>query len=122
MAESHVTDIVGIGFASGDVLIHDIRADEALLQVRMDGGAVTAIAFRTDGQEVLATSNSTGHIAFWDLNNKGRLLYVIRGAHDSAISSVQWVPKQPILVSSGHDNSVKVSSGLTAYRVSYTYL
>lgn len=33
---------------------------------------------------------------------------MIRGAHDGAISTVEWVPGQPVLISSGDDNSVKV--------------
>lgn len=33
---------------------------------------------------------------------------MIRGAHDGAISAVEWVPGQPVLISSGEDNSVKV--------------
>lgn len=43
----------------------------------------------------------------WDLNAGGRLLHLVRGAHDGAVTSVQWVPGQPLLVSSGEDNSVK---------------
>ena len=33
---------------------------------------------------------------------------MIRGAHDGAVSAVEWVPGQPVLISSGEDNSVKV--------------
>lgn len=107
--QSHVADVVGIGFSSGIVTVHDIRADERILHVQMDGGAISAIAFRTDGQEVMATSNVIGHIALWDLNQKGRLLHIIRGAHDGPVTSIQWIPNQPVLVSSGEDNSVKVA-------------
>ena len=62
-----------------------------------------------DGHPILATASSNGHIALWDLNAGGRLLHIVRGAHDGAISEVQWVPGQPLLISSGEDNSVKVS-------------
>lgn len=44
----------------------------------------------------------------WDLNAGGRLLHMIRGAHDGAITAIEWVPGQPVLVTSGEDNSVKV--------------
>ncbi|KAG8870931.1 hypothetical protein FRC20_011092 [Serendipita sp. 405] len=107
LVQSNVADLVGIGFASGFVSIHDIRSDEQLLSVRMDGGAIKSIAFRTDGQEILATANSTGNIALWNLNEKGRILHIIRGAHDSSISCIQWVPGHPLLFSSGDDNSIK---------------
>lgn len=79
------------------------------MQVRMDGGPVNSIAFRTDGQEVLATSNANGNIALWDLNEGGRLSHIIRGAHDAEVTSIQWIPGQPVLISSGNDNSVKVA-------------
>ena len=61
-----------------------------------------------DGQHVLASASSTGHIALWDLNNNGRLLHIIRGAHDRAVTAIEWVLGQPVLISSGEDNSVKV--------------
>ena len=63
-----------------------------------------------DGTQVLSAAASTGHIAFWDLNSGGKLLHVIRGAHEGAVTAVEWIPGQPILVSSGEDNSVKVGS------------
>ena len=62
----------------------------------------------TDGQPILATASSSGHLALWDLNSGGRLLHLVRGAHDSAITALEWVPGQPVLVTSGEDNSVKV--------------
>ena len=55
----------------------------------------------------MASASSNGHIALWDLNAGGRLLHIVRGAHDGAVTAVQWVPGQPLLVSSGEDNSVK---------------
>jgi U3 small nucleolar RNA-associated protein 21 len=61
-----------------------------------------------DGEPVLATASSTGHLALWDLQSGGRLLHLTRDAHDGAITSVQWIPGQPLLVSSAEDNSVKV--------------
>lgn len=62
----------------------------------------------SDGEPILASASSAGHIALWDLNSGGRLLHMIRGAHDGAITAVEWVPGQPVLVTSGEDNSVKV--------------
>lgn len=61
-----------------------------------------------DGHPILTTASSSGHIAIWDLNEGGRLLHMIRGAHDGAISSIEWIPGQPVFISSGEDNSVKV--------------
>ena len=61
-----------------------------------------------DGQPILASASSAGHVALWDLNDGGRLLHLVRGAHDGAVTAVEWVPGQPVLVTSGEDNSVKV--------------
>ena len=72
----------------------------------------SSLLFVADGHPVLASASSAGHIALWDLNSGGRLLHMIRGAHDGAVSAVEWVPGQPVLISSGEDNSVKVISVL----------
>ena len=63
-----------------------------------------------DGQHVLASASSNGHIALFDLNANGRLLHLVRGAHDGSVAAIEWVPGQPLIVSSGEDNSVKVTS------------
>ena len=47
LVQSHVADVVGIGFSNGEASIYDIRQDEKLFQVRMDGGAIKALSFRT---------------------------------------------------------------------------
>ncbi|KIP12285.1 hypothetical protein PHLGIDRAFT_124190 [Phlebiopsis gigantea 11061_1 CR5-6] len=107
LAQSPAIDVVGIGFASGEISVYDIRMDERLLRMKMQDGAVRALSFRTDGHPILASASSNGHIALWDLNAGGRLLHIVRGAHDGAVTAVQWVPGQPLLVSSGEDNSVK---------------
>ena len=63
-----------------------------------------------DGKGILASASTNGHIAFWDLGEGGRLLHLIRGAHDSAVSSIEWLPGQPVLLSSAGDNSIKVAT------------
>lgn len=62
---------------------------------------------------MLASASASGNIAFWDLNENGRLLHNLRGAHDRATTAIEWVPGQPLLVSSGEDNSVKVRVHIT---------
>ncbi|KAJ7905685.1 Utp21 specific WD40 associated putative domain-containing protein [Mycena olivaceomarginata] len=88
------------------ISVYDVRADERLMRMFMEGG-VRALGFRSDGHPILASASSAGHIALWDLNSGGRLLHMIRGAHDGAITAVEWVPGQPVLISSGEDNSIK---------------
>lgn len=129
LIQSPAIDVVGVGFASGEIAIYDIRADERLLRIFMDGGAIRSLGFRNgnhfgifpsscliniiyclDNNAVLASASSTGHVALWDLNHQGCLLHIIRGAHDAAVTALEWIPGQAVLVTSGDDNSVKVYS------------
>lgn len=55
----------------------------------------------------MASSNMYGDIALWDLD-KQKLSHIIIGAHDGLIPSIKFLNGQPILVTSGADNSVKV--------------
>ena len=64
--------------------------------------------FASDGPPVLASASETGHISLWDLGSHGRLLHTVRGAHDGSISALEWISGQPLLISSGDDNSLKV--------------
>ncbi|KAJ2923242.1 hypothetical protein H1R20_g13854, partial [Candolleomyces eurysporus] len=107
LTQSPAIDVVGIGFTSGEISVYDVRADEQLMRMHMEGGGIRALGFRGDGQPILASASSAGHIALWDLNAGGRLLHMVRGAHDGAISALEWVPGQPLLITSGEDNSVK---------------
>ncbi|KAF8635533.1 hypothetical protein AX17_003916 [Amanita inopinata Kibby_2008] len=107
LVQSPAIDVVGIGFSSGNIIVYDVRADEKLMRMFMEGGGIRALGFRSDGQPILASASSAGHIAIWDLNEGGRLLHMVRGAHDGAITSIDWVPGQPLLITSGEDNSVK---------------
>ncbi|EKM55193.1 uncharacterized protein PHACADRAFT_120318 [Phanerochaete carnosa HHB-10118-sp] len=107
LAQSPAIDVVGIGFASGEISVYDVRMDERLLRMKMQDGAVRALSFRTDGHPILASASANGHVALWDLDAGGRLLHIVRGAHDGAVTAVQWVPGQPLLITSGEDNSVK---------------
>ncbi|KAI0062315.1 Utp21-domain-containing protein [Artomyces pyxidatus] len=107
LAQSPAIDVVGIGFASGEISVYDVRADERLIRVFIREGGVRALSFRSDGHPVLATASEAGHISLWDLSANGRLLHTVRGAHDGGITAMEWMPGQPVLVTSGEDNSVK---------------
>ena len=62
----------------------------------------------TDGVTTVATASSVGHIAVWGLDER-RLVTVIKDAHDSAVGGMEFIQSQPLMVTSGSDNSVKVS-------------
>ncbi|KAF2262584.1 Utp21-domain-containing protein [Lojkania enalia] len=122
--------LLGIAYESGPVIIHDVRKDTEVLRVNVGGASkspVTSISFRTDGMGagddgrkdgVMATaSRSNGDITFWDLNEGGRKMGVLRSAHNpppsagggigGGISKIEFLAGQSALVSSGLDNSLK---------------
>lgn len=61
----------------------------------------------TDGNPVMASASTEGHIAFWDLE-KRQLGTVLRDAHKGMVCGMKFLPSQPLLVTNGPDNSVKV--------------
>ncbi|WWC70746.1 uncharacterized protein I206_104697 [Kwoniella pini CBS 10737] len=107
IVQSPAIDVVGVGYLDGVVRILDIRQGDLVMQMKIEDGAVAGLSFRMDGPPILATASSTGSLATWDLSKGGRVLHVVRGAHDQSVTGLQWVPGQPLLVSSSVDNSVK---------------
>ncbi|XP_065914594.1 WD repeat-containing protein 36-like isoform X2 [Dysidea avara] len=107
LAQSPAVDITGIGLESGKLVIHNLRTDETLMSFHQDWGLVTAVSFRTDGVTTVATASSVGHIAVWGLDER-RLVTVVRDAHDGIIGGMEFIQSQPLMVTSGNDNSIKV--------------
>jgi U3 small nucleolar RNA-associated protein 21 len=55
-----------------------------------EGGAITAVSFRTDGLQMMASGNNTGSIAIWNLEEKS-VHSVIHDAHGSAVTALKYV-------------------------------
>lgn len=108
MAQSPAVDVLGIGFADGTVCLHNMRADESIFSVKMTGGPVTAVTFRTDGRAVMATGGTRGAIAVWNLERRGELMALITAAHDAPVASLAFLEGEPVLVSAAEDNAVKM--------------
>ncbi|SOV05658.1 related to UTP21 - U3 snoRNP protein [Ustilago sp. UG-2017a] len=120
LTQSPAVDVIAIGFADGLVLLHDIRLDESLFSLHANGGLSSgSVSFRSDGkQHSVAIATNSGNISIFDLepasgtgpssaNNGPRLTYSIQDAHDGVVGSIDFVPGQPLLISSGGDNSCK---------------
>ncbi|GAA5967551.1 hypothetical protein JCM11641_005691 [Rhodosporidiobolus odoratus] len=111
ISQSPAIDVLGVGLANGACVLFDVRMGESLGRVRLDGegaGEVAGVAFRTDDlAQTLAVSSTSGHIALFDLSNQMRLLHLVRNAHEGPVGGMEWVPGQPLFVTSGGDNSVK---------------
>lgn len=121
--------MLAIAYRSGPVHIRNVRTDREILKLNKNAATsapITSISFRTDGlgagddgqkTGVMATASSkNGEVTFWDLNNGGRKMGVLSGAHSppsadgsvaGGISRVEFLIGQSVLVTSGMDNSLK---------------
>ena len=122
-------NLLTIARANGSIVIHDIRIDKEIIVLNQSSSTktlITSIAFRTDdlgaGEDgrkpgVMATAGpNDGDVTFWDLNGGGRVMGVLRNAHNppstsrgevsGGISRAEFLAGQPLLVTSGRDNSL----------------
>ncbi|KAI1755584.1 WD domain-containing protein [Xylaria castorea] len=129
MQPSPALSLMAIAYAGGSLTVRNILTDKTLIQVNagVEDAAVTSISFRTDGMGagqdgrkdgVMATATDTsGDITFWDLNEGGRVMGILRSAHNppsqdgtkihGGVSKIQFLAGQPVVVTSGRDNSIK---------------
>ena len=47
ISQSPAVDVVGVGTATGRIIIHNIRLDETLMSFTQDWGPISSLAFRT---------------------------------------------------------------------------
>ena len=121
--------LVAVAYSKGPLIIHDIQRDKTIIKLNsgITGFSITAISFRTDdlgaGEDgrspgVMATAGpESGDVTFWDLNQGGRVMGILRGAHNpplnssatvgGGVSKVEFLPGQPVVITSGLDNSLK---------------
>eukprot|EP00177_Eucheuma_denticulatum_P002300 GFKZ01004123.1.p1 GENE.GFKZ01004123.1~~GFKZ01004123.1.p1 ORF type:complete len:988 (+),score=137.04 GFKZ01004123.1:102-3065(+) len=114
LAPSPVLDVIAIGLEDGRILLHNLRADETIVAFRhaadderLERQAVRQITFRTDGDETMVTADAEGNFFAWDLNER-LVLSEVRRVHIGGASLAQFLPGEPILVTAGFDNSIKV--------------
>ncbi|XP_005281691.2 WD repeat-containing protein 36 isoform X1 [Chrysemys picta bellii] len=107
LEQAPAVDVVAIGLVSGHIIVHNIKFDETLMKFQQDWGPITAISFRTDGHPVMAAGSPIGHIALWDLEEK-KLISQMRNAHSTAIAGMSFVQGEPLLVTNGADNAIKI--------------
>uniref|UniRef100_A0A3Q2P0E8 WD repeat domain 36 n=1 Tax=Fundulus heteroclitus TaxID=8078 RepID=A0A3Q2P0E8_FUNHE len=106
LQQSPAVDVVGVGTATGRIVIHNIRLDETLMSFTQDWGPISTLAFRT-GPPILASGSPQGHIAFWDLERR-QLVAQQRHAHTTAVAAATFLHGEPLLVTNGADNAIKV--------------
>lgn len=66
-----------------------------------------SLSSSSDGPPVVASGSPQGHIAFWDLE-KRQLLTQQRNMHHTAVAGATFVNSEPLLITNGADNAIKV--------------
>jgi len=61
---------------------------------------------------MMVSGSPVGHIAVWNLEER-KLQTQIRSAHTGAVSGLKCLASQPIMVTSGVDNALKVCRHFT---------
>jgi U3 small nucleolar RNA-associated protein 21 len=97
-------DIVVVGFASGTVSFFEIKKGQVLFSLKVEG-APTAMSFRTDELAHFAVGSARGEVYIFDLDS--RKLEHIMPIHAKTVTSLWFVPQQPLLVTAAGDNSLK---------------
>lgn len=62
----------------------------------------------------MAAGSPIGHIALWDLEEK-KLMCQMEDAHSTAIAGMSFVPGEPLLITNGADNAIRVSYNSCCY-------
>lgn len=121
--------LLAIAYSGGSLTITNVLTDKRVLLIEAGypEAPVNCISFRADGtgaghdgrkDGVMATSTAaTGDVTFWDLNGGGRVMGVLRGAHNppsadglvvpGGVSKIEFLAGQDVLLTSGRDNSLK---------------
>ncbi|XP_061479842.1 WD repeat-containing protein 36 [Rhineura floridana] len=107
LQQAPAVDVIAVGLVSGHIIVHNIKFDEILMKFQQDWGPITAISFRTDGHPVMAAGSPVGHIGLWDLEEK-KLQGQMRDAHSTAVSGMSFVQGEPLLITNGSDNAIRV--------------
>lgn len=66
----------------------------------------------SDGPPIVASGSPQGHIAFWDLERR-QLAAQQRHAHRTAVAGATFLHGEPLLVTNGADNAIKVRRSQT---------
>lgn len=85
VVQAPAIDVVGVGLASGKIILHNLKFDETVMEFVQDWGYVTNICFRTDDYPIMATGSVAGHIVFWNLEEK-KVDSQLMSAHDGAVT------------------------------------
>ena len=131
--QSPATDVVAVGFTSGDILIMNLKLDKVLFFYKQDMSAVTSLSFRTDSSAdkypYLVSGGSDGRLHVWNLGVAAttsdgiddadeeetiiimdrKLECSIQEAHMKKVGRVHFLYGEPVMISCSQDNTLKVT-------------
>ncbi|CAH0553974.1 unnamed protein product [Brassicogethes aeneus] len=107
LEQAPALDVVAVGLNTGRIILHNLKYDETIMEFTQDWGLVTSISFRSDGQPIMATGSATGHIVFWDLEER-KVASQLLAAHDGAVTGMKCLPNEPLILTSSPDNTLKL--------------
>ncbi len=107
LRQAPAIDVCGVGLADGRIILHNLKFDEQVMSFVQEWGPIISLTFRTDGNPVMISGSSLGHMAVWNLEEK-RLVSQLREAHSGSVDGMQSLQLEPLMVTSSSDNSIKV--------------
>jgi hypothetical protein len=69
---SKLVNIIALSLSNGEIVIFNLKKDEIVFKLKVKSPAI-CIAF-CDEETMMATSDATGNVILWDLENK-KILY-----------------------------------------------
>lgn len=106
LEQAPAIDVVAIGLENGEIYVHNLKFDETIIKFSQEWGPVTGLSFRTDGPPILISASKSGHLAFWDLEER-KLCGQLRESHQEAVTGARCLQSEPLLVTSSPDNTLK---------------
>lgn len=122
ICQSPSVDIVAVGHSSGHIFLLNLRTDQVLFHFKQNG-RVTSLSFRTDAAAdkfpYMVSASEFGHLYTWQIGSgtdengsfkstKSKLAHTLKSAHTGKISKIEFLHGEPILVTSGSDNAVRM--------------
>lgn len=92
--------------ANNDIVVWDLRQNLPSLQWRAHDSTINAVAFASDGEQLVSVSNDRQTI-FWDLRNGGESR-LLSGRHRSPVYCAVFADDGRSLVSGAEDGTLKI--------------
>lgn len=107
LEQAPALDVIAIGLNNGRIILHNLKYDETIMEFIQDWGSVTSISFRSDVQNIMATGSTSGHIVFWDLEER-KVSSQLLSAHDGSVTGMVCLSNEPLMLTSSPDNTLKL--------------